>query len=99
MSEMIDATVDIAYFDARDARHDVPARVKFEGESLTLVAADDLGEEVYWKGERRGQGHFVLSVPDADMDASLHRFADSSILEGFWRRGRVRGFWRLHLSE
>lgn len=38
-----------------------------------------------------------LGAPNAGIDASLHRFADSTILEGFWRNGRERGFWRLHL--
>ena len=97
MPDMIDAYLDIAYFEARDARHEVAARIKFEGRGLTLVTENEQGESVLWHGERRGQGHFVLSAPDADMEASLHRFADSTILEGFWRHGRERGFWRLHL--
>lgn len=97
MSDMIDATLDIAYFDARDARIDIPAQVKLDMRGLTLVAANENGENVLWHGERRGQGHYVLGTQKPGMDASLHRFADSMILEGFWRNGRERGFWRLHL--
>jgi len=97
MSNMIDATLDIAYFDARDARSDVPAQVTLDARGMTLVAPDAKGDKVLWHGERRGQGHYVLSAPDARMQGSLHRFADSVVLEGFWRNERERGFWRLHL--
>lgn len=97
MRDMINAKLEIAYFDARDARHDVPAQIKFEGRGLTLVTVDDKDRTVLWHGERRGQGHFVLGAPEFDMEASFHRFAESTILEGFWRHGRERGFWRLHL--
>ncbi len=97
MSDMIDATLEIAYFDARDARSDIPAQVTMDSRGMTLVAADENGEQILWHGERRGQGHYVLGTQQAGMDASLHRFADSMILEGFWRNGRERGFWRLHL--
>jgi len=97
MSDMINATLEIAYFDARDARSDVPAQVMLDARGMTLVAPDAQGGSVLWHGERRGQGHYVLSAPDAGMEGSLHRFADSVVLEGFWRNGRERGFWRLHL--
>lgn len=97
MNDMIHANLEIAYFDARDARSEVPAQVMFAGPGLTLVAPDATGTDVLWHGERRGQGHFVLSAETAGMEASLHRFADSTILEGFWRSGPERGFWRLHL--
>ena len=97
MVEMIDANLETGFFDARDARRNVPAQVSFEGRGITLITTDNMGEPVLWHGERRGQGHYVLSAPAADMDASMHRFADSMILEGFWRHGMERGFWRLHL--
>lgn len=94
---MIEATVEIAYFDARKARRGVPAQVDFQGRGITLVTRNERDEPILWSGERRGQGHFVLATADAEMDASLHRFADSAILEGFWRNGLERGFWRVHL--
>ena len=99
MPHMLDVTIELAFFEARDARRDISAQIKFEGRGLTLLMADESGHPVMWHGERRGQGHFVLSAPEADMEASLHRFADSLIMEGFWRHGRERGFWRLHLPH
>lgn len=94
---MIDATIEIAYFDARKARRGVPAQLEFEGRGITLVTRNERDEPLLWSGERRGQGHYLLTCADADMDASLHRFADSAILEGFWRNGMERGFWRVHM--
>jgi len=99
MHDMLNATLEIAYFDTREARNDVPAQVALEAGGMTLLTPAATGDPVLWHGERRGQGHYVLNAPDAGMEASLHRFADSSILEGFWRRGAERGFWRLHLPE
>jgi hypothetical protein len=94
---MINAKLDIGFFDARDARTGVPVQVSLDDRGLTLVMPNDSGEPVLMRGERRGQGHYVLSAQNAGIDASLHRFADSTILEGFWRNGRERGFWRLYL--
>lgn len=94
---MIEATIEIAYFDARKARRGVPAQIEFEGRGITLVTRNERDEPLLWSGERRGQGHYVLTSADAEMDASLHRFADSAILEGFWRNGMERGFWRVHM--
>lgn len=97
MRNMINASLEIAYFDARNSRDDVPAQVTLDARGMTLVAPDAKGDDVLWHGERRGQGHYVLNGSTAGAEASLHRFADSTILEGFWRNGRERGFWRLHL--
>ena len=98
MSDKVNAVVEIAYFDAREARADVPAQVMLDGNGLTLITPDEKGNSVLWHGERRGQGHYVLvNAQTPGMEASLHCFADSTILEGFWRNGRERGFWRLHL--
>lgn len=94
---MINAKLDIGFFEARDARTDVPVQVTLDERGLTLLLPNDSGEPVLMHGERRGQGHYVLSAQSAGIEASLHRFADSTILEGFWRNGRERGFWRLHL--
>lgn len=99
MGKMFNATIEIAYFDARNTRGDVPAQVMLDGRGLTLVMADTAGEAVLWHGERRGQGHYALSAPIAGMEGSLHRFADSLILEGFWRKDQERGFWRLKLPD
>lgn len=70
----------------------------FDGTGMTLVVREQGRDPaVLYHGERRGQGHYLLSAPEAGVDATLHRFADSTILEGFWRSSTERGFWRLHL--
>ena len=97
MNEMNNATLDIGYFDARDANHGIPAQVTFSERGMTLLAEDAAAGHVLWEGERHGPGHFVLRTTDATMQASLHHFADSVILEGFWLNGKEKGFWRLHL--
>ena len=97
MIDTIDATLEIAYYDTRAARADLPVQVTLDAHGLTLVMANDKGEHVLWHGERRGQGHYAMRTAKAGMEGSLHRFADSLILEGFWLDGRERGFWRLRL--
>lgn len=97
MAEFIQGKLEIAYFDARLPRDEVVAQVAFDDRGMTLALETEKGEPERWHGERLGQGHYRMSGPVTGMDASLHRFADSTILEGFWRNGRDRGFWRLHL--
>lgn len=97
MIDFIEATIDIGYFDGRPARTEVAAKVAMDKRGMTLAVTEEQGEDILWHGERRGQGHYLLSAPDAGMEASFHRFAESTILEGFWRKGPERGFWRLHL--
>jgi len=96
MQNMIDVTLEIGYIDARDARSNVPARISLDARGLTLLV-DEGSDAVLWHGERLGQGHYVLRAKEPGVEATLHRFADSAILEGFWRSGAQRGFWRLHL--
>lgn len=68
-----------------------------EGRGLTLLLSQDGGEPVMWHGMRRGQGHYSLTSERDAMQASLHRFADSAIMEGIWIDGPDRGFWRLRM--
>jgi len=41
----------------------------------------------------------VLNAPEVQGVATLHRFADSVILEGFRRTDAEQGLWRLHLPH
>ncbi|TAM17846.1 MAG: hypothetical protein EPN62_19790 [Candidimonas sp.] len=61
-----------------------------------LVEYDDDGL-VQYRGENDGNGHFVLTAPEVDGKASLHRFPDSQTLEGSWVEGGYRGMWRIEL--
>ena len=99
MSLFTDANLEIGYFDARPVRGEVPAQVAFEDGGMTLVVGGEGANAppVVYQGKRRGQGHYLLSSESDGFAATLHRFAESTILEGFWRSDRERGFWRLHL--
>jgi len=99
MTEAQKAMLEIAFFDERQSRANIAAEVVFDGFGLTLEFVGGNGKIETWKGERNGQGHFRLRTDNPGKEASLHRFADSTILEGFWRDGSERGFWRLHLPE
>lgn len=96
MKLFANARLEVGYFDARSARHAVPAVVAFDGGGMTL-AVEGGRRRVLYHGERNGQGHYLLRAAETDAEATLHRFAGSQVLEGFWRVGRERGFWRLHL--
>lgn len=89
--------LEIGYFDDRAAKRSAVALASLDRVGMTLMVRED-GERVVYHGERRGQGHYLLRAAETGAEATLHRFADSTILEGFWRKGRERGFWRLHLS-
>ncbi len=99
MTHAVKATMEIVYFDARPARTDIEADVQIDNLGLTLTVRDGPGEPEVWRGERRGQGHYLLRSADVAREASLHRFEESGILEGFWRNGSERGFWRLHMPD
>lgn len=98
MTRFMEATLERGFFDARPAEAPAHVRVAMDGRILTLLIPGKDGEQA-WRGERRGQGHFVMSGVDPAAGGTLHRFADSTILEGFWRNGSERGFWRLQLPD
>jgi len=98
MLNYIDANLDLGYLDARPELKSVPAKVEIDAKGMKLQLELG-GVGVLFHGERRGQGHYVLNAPEVKGVATLHRFADSVILEGFWRTDLEQGFWRLHLPH
>jgi len=97
MSNFSDAKLEFGYFDSREAQEVLDAKVAVDAHGMTLITTRKDGGEIRWHGERRGQGHYLLIASEPNMEASLHRFADSTIFEGFWRDGVERGFWRVQL--
>ena len=98
MTGRIDARLDIGYFSARAGRLNLRVQAILNDRGLTLLAPNDVnGKLILWHGERRGQGHYALTGGKPGARGSLHRFADGTILEGFWSYARENGFWRLHL--
>lgn len=93
-----EAKLDIGFYDDQRAVLGVKCDVRAIGNSLS-VSCRFLEEEVALHGLRNGQGHYHLVAPDGSMQATLHRFKESQILEGFWTRRGRRGFWRIQLPE
>ncbi len=67
------------------------------------------GHPVY-KGQEQGAGHYLLESKHPAGRASLHRFKDSMILEGFWEENTgeedafddpvvAKGMWRIELDD
>lgn len=93
-----DAKFDIGFYDDQRAILGQKCEVRVMGSSLS-ISCQFLEEAVALHGLRNGQGHYHLVAPDGGMQATLHRFKDSQILEGFWKRRGRRGFWRIQLPE
>lgn len=92
------ARMDIAFYDDSPALARRRCDVRLNRGVITVSGLFD-GVEVTLQGMRRGQGHYHLSAPGSAMQATLHRFNESEILEGFWTKGGRRGFWRITLGE
>ena len=60
-------------------------------------ARDD--SSVSYEGMEQGEGHYLLECESLDGRASLHRFSDSLILEGFWETAEASGMWRVELGK
>ena len=60
-------------------------------------ARDD--SSVSYEGQEQGEGHYLLECESLDGRASLHRFSDSLILEGFWETAEASGMWRVELGK
>jgi hypothetical protein len=58
----------------------------------------DEGPTVY-DGEETAPGHFKLLCPAQKGRASLHRFPDDDVLEGFWIEYGFQGMWRIQLID
>ena len=74
-----------------------PCSVRLEPGRI-LVEYEDEGRFYQYIGTESGEGHYHLRCAENHGEASLHRFADSAILEGFWSEGGVHGMWRIKLG-
>lgn len=93
-----DVLLEKAYFDQRPVLRVRNATVDIGVRSIVVEWQE--GTRKYRnEGVRTGQGHFILEAGDGAGKATLHRFQNSSILEGFWTTSSRSGFWRLHLPE
>ena len=83
-------------YHSADASEDTACTVKLDG-SRILVEYEDAGI-VQYEGESQDDGHYELTGVGFDGRATLHRFAESSLLEGSWLEEGYRGMWRIRLE-
>jgi hypothetical protein len=77
---------------------DWPCTVRIDDEMLVLEYMHNNNELCTYRGHSVGVGHFRLKADGFRGDATLHRFAASTILEGFWIEEAQQGMWRIRLG-
>ena len=95
------------YHSDRESDDRVRCRVEISEDHCVLVydqvdGTDKVRNVVKWSGEG-ANGHYILfgEVPSRTRDrckATLHRFPDTKLLNGFWREHGFSGMWRITLS-
>lgn len=91
--------VDTLYYSEEPAvTHEPGYQVKIDDTEMVVSYKDDEGW-VEYRGKSKGDGHFQLFCPERRGEASLHRFPDDKILEGFWIEGGYQGMWRITLRR
>ncbi len=73
--------------------------VKIDDESISVSYTYEEEEPTYYKGGNDGSDHFQLDKNDQRGEASLHRFKNGLILEGYWEENGGKGFWRIKLNK
>ena len=71
--------------------------VKIDEHTIVVTYEGDDGW-VNYTGKNDDSGHFDLHADRYDGHASLHRFPEGRVLEGYWTEQGVRGMWRIHLG-
>ena len=85
------------YYDFGNPASELPCEVCFEGEAIAVSFADE-GTRVVYRGHTSGAGHWRLEcVSGAKGRATLHRFEDEDVLEGWWLENGSEGMWRIRL--
>jgi len=84
------------YFSNDAADEQIDCEVTLDGPNI-LVEYSFEGEHVRYRGQEQGAGHYILSSPASNGEATLHRFTGSKFLDGYWSEDGVRGMWRIAL--
>ncbi|ADC71629.1 hypothetical protein TK90_1118 [Thioalkalivibrio sp. K90mix] len=101
MKEIWDGSMDTVYYTSDEATLRAPCKVTI-GRDQISVSYDLEGENYQYTGTADAPGHFILALanrPEETGGATLHRFPNSKLLEGYWEEGGVKGFWRIRLHE
>jgi len=81
----------------------MPCSVEIDGNRIRVWYAeeDENGNPgvTTYSGTENGAGHYVLLASEKNGEATLHRFEDSDILEGYWMEQTTRGMWRIKLGD
>lgn len=75
-----------------------PCEVRLEVGFVAVSYDGDAGPVVY-EGRESGEGHFKVTSAAPKGTATLHRFSDSEVLEGWWSEDNQTGMWRIFLDE
>ncbi len=97
MSVFLNSKMVSVYEDKTPVYKRQDCQVKLEGDEIVVDYKDERGIVLY-KGKEKGQGHYLLKCPEKQGEASLHRFSEAEILDGYWREEGYEGFWRIHLA-
>lgn len=92
--------MDTVWWGKHEPSEGYPCEVKIEGDRIEVWYRID-EEPVCYAGKERAPGHFELRItsPEVEGQATLHRFPDGMILEGYFVEDGDRGFWRVTLGE
>ena len=92
-----------AYFDASEAVEGDRCEVRIDESEIVVSYQEDDERNgfthVLYQGKNIGDGHYKLTCPERNGEATLHRFPDGKILEGYWKEDGYRGFWRIYLKK
>jgi hypothetical protein len=72
--------------------------VRMSGRKIWISYKGDDGPILY-EGDEKSPGHFKLLCIAQKGRATLHRFPDDDILEGFWIESGYQGMWRIQLID
>lgn len=87
------------YFHGAQAADSYDCEVRLGQDGSIAVGYESENGRCLYLGSGNGDGHFVLTCEEVRGRASLHRFDDSLILEGYWEESGERGMWRIELGE
>lgn len=74
--------------------------MKINGPEIVVEYRGDVpGGWLRYVGREDGAGHYRLTCPERRGNATLHRFKDSDILDGFWSEDGQIGMWRIQISD
>lgn len=94
--------VTVVYCDNAETDFNIPCEAILRGDGSISIRYKKDDEWYAYQGHepKLSSGHYVLRATRWDNErATLHRaFPGSSILEGYWNRGCISGFWRITLE-